>query len=70
MRNSKSLPQSRRLLQRIHDHGMKIYAPNMDTTESLASAHQSNVDWLSGSVLSTPVSCDQLTWFSASGEIG
>lgn len=70
MRNSKSLPQSRRLLQRIHDHGLTIYAPNMDNTESLASAHQSNVDWLSGDVLSQTVSCDQLQWFSADGQIG
>lgn len=70
MRNSKSLPQSRRLLQRIHDHGMTIFAPNMDSTESLASAHQSNVDWLSGSILSQPLSCDQLQWFSADGGIG
>ncbi len=70
MRNSKSLPQSRRLLQRIHDHGMTIFAPNMDSTESLASAHQSNVDWLSGSILSQTLSCDQLQWFSADGGIG
>lgn len=70
MRGSKSLPQSRRLLQRIHDSGMIIYAPGMDDTESLASAHQTNVDWLSGSLLSQVISCDQLQWFSASGEIG
>lgn len=70
MRSSKSLPQSRRMLQRIHDHGMTIYAPGMDDTESLASAHQTNVDWLSGNLLSQPVSSDQLRWFSTTGEIG
>ena len=70
MRNSKSLPQSRRLLQRMHDHKLVIYAPNMDNTESLASAHQSNVDWLSGSLLSATVSSDQLAWSSSAGEIG
>ena len=70
MRNSKSLPQSRRLLQRIHDHELTIYAPGMDNTEALASAHQSNVDWLSGSVLSRELSADQLQWFSPSAELG
>tara|TARA_B100001109_G_scaffold201911_1_gene168712 strand:+ start:102222 stop:104078 length:1857 start_codon:yes stop_codon:yes gene_type:complete len=70
MRNSKSLPQSRRLLQRMHDHKLVIYAPNMDNTESLASAHQSNVNWLSGNLLSAVVSSDQLAWFSSDGEIG
>ncbi len=70
MRNSKSLPQSRRLLQRIHDHELIIYAPGMDNTEALASAHQSNVDWLSGSVLSRELSADQLQWFSPSAELG
>jgi len=70
MRNSKSLPQSRRMLQRMHDHNFIIYAPNMDNTESLASAHQSNVDWLSGNLLSSVVTSDQLAWFSSAGEIG
>ena len=70
MRNSKSLPQSRRLLQRIHDHGLIIYAPGMDNTEALASAHQSNVDWLSGAVLSRELNADQLQWFSPTAELG
>ncbi|MCD8522068.1 MAG: response regulator [Saccharospirillaceae bacterium] len=70
MRNSKSLPQSRRLLQRIHDHGLIIYAPGMDNTEALASAHQSNVDWLSGAVLSRELNADQLQWFSPAAELG
>lgn len=64
MRNSKSLPQSRRLLQRIHDHDLMIYAPDINTTEELAAAHQSNVDWLSGDVLSKALTADQLTWFA------
>lgn len=64
MRHSKSLPQSRRLLQRIHDHDLLIYAPEINITESLAAAHQSNVDWLSGDVLSRPLSADQLHWFA------
>lgn len=64
MRHSKSLPQSRRLLQRIHDHDLLIYAPEINVTESLAAAHQSNVDWLSGDVLSRPLSADQLHWFA------
>jgi len=37
---------------------------------SLASAHQSNVNWLSGNLLSAVVSSDQLAWFSSDGEIG
>lgn len=64
MRNSKSLPQSRRLLQRIHDHDLLIYAPEINVTESLAAAHQSNVDWLSGDVLSRPLGADQIHWFA------
>lgn len=70
MRNSKSLPQSRRLLQRIHDHGLIIYAPGMDNTEALASAHQSNVDWLSGAVLSRELNATQLQWFSPAAQLG
>ena len=64
MRSSKSLPQSRRLLQRIHDHQLTIYAPEINTTEDLAAAHQSNVDWLSGDVLAQPLAADQLMWFA------
>ncbi|WP_430461904.1 EAL domain-containing response regulator [Thalassolituus sp. LLYu03] len=70
MRSSKSLPQSRRLLQRIHDNGLIIFAPGMDDTESLASAHQTNVDWLAGGLLSPAITADQLQWFSPAGEIG
>lgn len=64
MRNSKSLPQSRRLLQRIHDHDLLIFAPEINSTEELAAAHQSNVDWISGDVLTRPLAADQIHWFA------
>ncbi|WP_419811411.1 response regulator [Bacterioplanoides sp.] len=63
MSNSKSLPQSKRLLQRIHSHRLRIYAPDIHSTDALAAAHQSEVDWLSGDVLSPPLSAEQLAWF-------
>lgn len=63
MSNNKSLPQSKRLLQRIHTHKLSIYAPDIHSTDALAAAHQSDVDWLSGDALSPPLTADQLAWF-------
>lgn len=64
LRQQKSLAQSRRLLQRIHDKGMTIYAPSIHSTEALASAHQSHVEWLSGSMLSHEIQIEQLCWYA------
>lgn len=64
LRQQKSLAQSRRLLQRIHDQGMTIYAPSIHSTEALASAHQSHVEWLSGSMLSNEIQIEQLCWYA------
>lgn len=64
LRSSKSTPQSRRLLQRLQEHQLLICAAHMDNTELLAVAHQNQVDWLSGDLLSGELSADQLQWFA------
>ncbi|ASP40315.1 hypothetical protein CHH28_17245 [Bacterioplanes sanyensis] len=64
MRTHKSMAQSRRLLQRLRDNNMILYAPGVDDAEALAAAHHQQADWLSGQLLSPEVDVSQLQWFA------
>ncbi|GGY32731.1 hypothetical protein GCM10011297_02080 [Bacterioplanes sanyensis] len=64
MRTHKSMSQSRRLLQRLQEHELILYAPGIDDPEALAAAHHHQADWLSGQLLSQEVDISQLQWFA------
>ncbi|MDP2506421.1 response regulator [Oceanobacter sp. 3_MG-2023] len=59
-----ALHQGQPLLQRLQQDGLIIYAHGIDSTEALAAAHQSGIDWMSGDALSRKVNAAQLYWFA------
>ena len=52
LRGSKVTPQSRRLLQKLHEQPLLLYTNHIDTPEQLAAAHLNQLDWLAGDILS------------------
>lgn len=64
MRTHKSMSQSRRLLQRLQENDLLLYASGIDDPEALAAAHHHHADWLSGQLLSQEVDVGQLQWFA------
>lgn len=70
LQDPKSGSQSLRLLQKITDRNLLIYARNIDQTDLLATTHKAKIDWLSGSVLSNELTFDKLHWYSPEGQLG
>lgn len=70
LRSSKVTPQSRRLLQKLHDQPLLLCTDGIDTPEQLAAAHLNQLDWLAGDLLSPPISPEQLQWFAGQGDQG
>jgi len=52
------------LLQQMDEYGKTLYAHDIDSTESLATAHQCGCHWLEGTALSRPIGAHQLHWFA------
>ncbi len=70
LRNRKVTQQSRRLLQRLHEQPLLLYADRIDSPEQLAAAHLNQLDWLAGDLLSPLISAEQLQWFAGQGDQG
>lgn len=70
LRGSKVTPQSRRLLQKLHEQPLLLYTNHIDTPEQLAAAHLNQLDWLAGDILSPRISPEQLQWFAGQGDQG
>ncbi len=70
MQEPRNAVQGGRLLQKLHDEGMIIYAGHIQHSELLATSHKARIDWLSGSVLSPEVSISELHWFSPDATLG
>ncbi len=70
LRGSKVTPQSRRLLQKLHEQPLLLYTNHIDTPEQLAAAHLNQLDWLAGDILSPRISPEQLQWFAGQGDPG
>lgn len=70
LQDPKSSSQSLRLLQKLTDRNLLIYARNIDQTDLLATTHKAKIDWLSGSVLSNELTFDKLHWYSPESQLG
>ncbi|TNC88509.1 MAG: hypothetical protein CSH36_13370, partial [Thalassolituus sp.] len=70
MQEPRNAVQGGRLLQKLHDAGMVIYAGHIQHSELLATSHKARIDWLSGNVLSPEVSISELHWFSPDATLG
>lgn len=70
MQEPRNAVQGGRLLQKLHDEGMVIYAGHIQHSELLATSHKARIDWLSGSVLSPEVQVSELHWFSPDVTLG
>ncbi|UZK03975.1 response regulator [Venatoribacter cucullus] len=70
LRNRKVTQQSRRLLQKLHEQPLLLYADRIDSPEQLAAAHLNQLDWLAGDLLSPLISAEQLQWFAGQGDQG
>lgn len=62
--------QHRRLLQRLRQYPLLLCTTGIDTPDILATAHQSQLDWLSGNLLSAAIQPQQLRWFASTAESG
>lgn len=70
MQEPRNAVQGGRLLQKLHDEGMVIYAGHIKHSELLATSHKARIDWLSGNVLSPEVNISELHWFSPDATLG
>jgi len=70
MQEPRNATQGNRLLHKLQDSGMTIYAGHIKRSELLAVAHKSRIDWLSGSVLSPEISITELRWHSPTVTFG
>ncbi|MFP6790661.1 MAG: response regulator [Thalassolituus sp.] len=59
-----------RMLQKLHEHGVLIYARNIHQSEALAATHKANIDWLSGAVMSHELHLNQLHWYGPDSQLG
>lgn len=66
----KNAAQGGRLLQKLKEHGLTIYARHIKHSELLAVSHKARIDMLSGSALSPEISLSQLQWYAPDTSIG
>ena len=59
-----------RMLQKLHEHGVLIYARNIHQLEALAASQKANIDWLSGAVMSHELHLNQLHWYGPDSQLG
>ncbi|TNC91105.1 MAG: hypothetical protein CSH36_11390, partial [Thalassolituus sp.] len=70
LQDPRNAVQGGRLLQKLHEHGMLIYARDINRSELLAVSHKARIDWISGNVMSPEIGFRQLQWYSPSATLG
>ena len=53
------------IFQPLLEQGKRIYCHGIESTEALATAHQSSSIWLEGNALSRPIGAQQIHWFAS-----
>lgn len=70
LQHPKNAIQGARLLQKLHDNDLLIFARNIARSELLAISHKARIDWLSGRALAPEITFQQLQWYSPDRTLG
>lgn len=70
LQHPKNAVQGARLLQKLHENDLLIFARNIARSELLAISHKAKIDWLSGRALAPEITFQQLQWYSPDASLG
>lgn len=70
LQHPKNAIQGARLLQKLHENDLLIFARNIARSELLAISHKARIDWLSGRALAPEITFQQLQWYSPEATLG
>lgn len=70
LQHPKNAVQGARLLQKLHENDLLIFARNIARSELLAISHKTKIDWLSGRALAPEITFQQLQWYSPEATLG